>query len=187
MRLVSLAAPAAAGVLLLSACGSSDTSSSSSSAASSSSSSSTSSASQASFTCATGATSASGSTALQPLVQAAQTAYQAKCPGATVTVAGGGSSVGLGNVAHGISDIGNSDVPVSFAKTVDASTVMDHQVAVVTFAVIVNPKTGVTNLTVAQIQQVFSGQVTNWSAVGGANVPVTLIERKPGSLSLIHI
>jgi phosphate transport system substrate-binding protein len=134
-----------------------------------------------SATCATGATSASGSTAIQPLVQAGSTQYQGKCPGSTITVSGGGSSVGLGNVSKGISDIGDSDVPVSFAKSVDASTVMDHQVAVVVFAVIVNPKAGVTNLTVPQIQQVFSGQVTNWSAVGGANVPVTLIERKPGS------
>lgn len=181
MRLVSFAAPAAAAVLLLSACGSSDTSSSSSGAASSTTSSSTSSASQVTFTCATGAISASGSTALQPLAQAAATAYAAKCPGATITVAGGGSSTGLGNVSHGVSDIGNSDVPVSFAKTVDASTVKDNQVAVVQFAVVVNPKAGITNLTVAQIQQVFSGQVTNWSAVGGANVPITLILRKPGS------
>ncbi|HEY6377779.1 MAG TPA: phosphate ABC transporter substrate-binding protein [Candidatus Dormibacteraeota bacterium] len=179
MRLFSLGAPITAGIVLLSACGSSDTSSST--AGGGASSTTPSSAAQATFTCATGSLSASGSTALQPLVQAAVSAYQAKCPGATITVAGGGSSTGLGNVAHGISDIGNSDVPVSFAKTIDASTVTDHQVAVAQFAVIANPKTGVTNLTLAQIQQVFSGQVTNWKAVGGNDVPVTLIERKPGS------
>jgi len=131
--------------------------------------------------CQTGSITASGSTALQPLVSKAATAYQAKCTGATITVSGGGSSVGLSNVSAGVSDIGDSDVPVSNAKTIDASTVTDHQVAIAVFAVIVNPQTGVTALTTQQVQDVFSGKVTNWKDVGGKDVPITLIERKTGS------
>jgi phosphate transport system substrate-binding protein len=176
MRLVSLAAPAAAGVLLLSACGSSDTSSSSSSASSSSSSG----AAAATATCVQGSLSVSGSTALQPLAQNAAAAYMAKCPGATVTVSGGGSSTGLSNVDSGTSDIGMSDVPSCNAKNLK-NQLTDNQVAIVIFAVVVNPKSGVTNLTTAQIQDIFSGKVTNFSAVGGASVPISVIERKPGS------
>jgi len=128
-----------------------------------------------------GSISASGSTALQPLVQRAAEVYRSTCPGAAISVAGGGSSAGLSNVASGTSDIGNSDVPVSNAKGVDASTVLDHQVAIVLFAVAVNDRTGVSNLTTDQTRDLFSGKVTNWSQVGGSDTPVTLIERKSGS------
>jgi phosphate transport system substrate-binding protein len=166
MRLPRLAVPIATCGLLLAACGSSTGSSSSSASTAA---------------CATGSITASGSTALQPLVTQATTSYQAKCPGATITVSGGGSSTGLSNVATGASDIGDSDVPVSNARSIDASTLTDHQVAIVVFAVAVNPQTGVTGLTTQQVRDVFSGRVTNWSQVGGKNVPVSLIERKPGS------
>jgi phosphate transport system substrate-binding protein len=168
------------GVLAMASCGgNSGTASNSSSSTTSSSSSS--SAKVNTYTCATGTATASGSTALLPLAQKAATDYAAKCPGGTITVSGGGSSTGLANVAAGTSDIGNSDVPVTDAPSIDASTVTDHQVAIVAFAIIVNPKTNVTNLTLKQAQDVFSGKVTNWKDVGGADVPVTLIERKPGS------
>ena len=189
MRIRHIAAPAAASALLLLAgCGSDSSSSTSASAAgsgagssSSAPSSSTSSAqAAASYTCVKGTVTASGSTALQPLVQKAATDYQTKCPGSTVTVSGGGSSTGLSNVDSGTSDIGDSDVPSSNAKSLK-NQLTDHQVAVVVFAVVVNPKTNVTALTTQQIQDVFSGKVTNWKSVGGADVPVTLIERKPGS------
>lgn len=173
MQLRILAVPALAGLALV-ACGGTDNNTTSSSTTSGA-------ASASAAACATGTISASGSTALQPLVQQAAQQYEAKCPGSTVTVSGGGSSTGLSNVAGGTSDIGDSDVPVSNAKSVDPSTVKDHQVAIVLFSVIVNPKAGVTNLTTSQVRDIFSGKVTNWSQVGGQNVPVTLIERKPGS------
>lgn len=177
MQLRLLALPALAG-LALAACGSSNNTTSSGGGSTPTASASTSPTPE---PCATGSVTASGSTALQPLVAKAATLYQAKCPGATITVSGGGSSVGLSNVAAGTSDIGDSDVPVSNAKSIDPTTVTDHQVAIVVFGVIVNPGTGVTALTTSQIQDIFSGKVTNWSSVGGKNVPVTLIERKPGS------
>jgi phosphate transport system substrate-binding protein len=175
-----LAAPMLIGVLAMASCGGND----SGTAANSSSSSSSTSASSSkvnTYTCATGTATASGSTALLPLAQKAATDYAAKCPGGTINVSGGGSSTGLANVAAGTSDIGDSDVPVTDAPSIDASSVTDHQVAIVAFAIIVNPKTAVTNLTLKQAQDVFSGKVTNWKDVGGANLPVTLIERKPGS------
>lgn len=178
MRSLHLAAPLAVCALAAAACGSDSSTSSSSGAAQASSSSSSSSS---AYTCAKGTLTASGSTALLPLVQKAATAYEAKCPGATITASGGGSSTGLSNVASGASDIGDSDVPVSFAKGVDKSAVTDHQVAVVLFEVLVNPKAGVSSLTTQQVQDVFSGKVTSWKQVGGADVPITLIERKPGS------
>jgi phosphate transport system substrate-binding protein len=169
------------GVLALASCGGSDSGTASSSSSSSHSASSSTSSGAKAFSCATGTATASGSTALLPLAQKAATDYAAKCPGGTITVSGGGSSTGLANVAAGTSDIGDSDVPVTDARTIDASTVTDHQVAIVVFAVVVNPKTGVQDLTLKQVQDLFAGTVTNWKDVGGKDLPVTLIERKPGS------
>jgi phosphate transport system substrate-binding protein len=174
MQLRILAVPAMAGLALV-ACGGADGSTTSASSGGDASGSAPAAA------CATGTLTASGSTALQPLVQKAAEAYQAKCSGATITVSGGGSSTGLSNVASGVSDIGDSDVPVSNAKAVDPASVKDHQVALVVFAVVTGPGAGVSNLTGAQVRDIFSGKVTNWKAVGGKDVPITLIERKPGS------
>jgi len=176
MQLRLLAIPAIAGLALV-ACGSDNNTSSTTTGNAAA----TATPSPTAAACQTGTITASGSTALQPLVQAAAQAYQTKCTGATITVSGGGSSTGLSNVSSGASDIGDSDVPVSNAKAVDPTTVKDHQVAIVVFSVIVNPKAGVTNLTTAQVRDIFSGKDTNWSQVGGANQAITLVERKPGS------
>jgi phosphate transport system substrate-binding protein len=178
MHLRILAVPAFAGLALV-ACGSSANNSTGTSPTSAPTTAASGSATP--VPCLTGSITASGSTALQPLVQKAAELYQAKCSGATITVSGGGSSTGLSNVASGASDIGDSDVPVSNAKAVDPTTVKDHQVAIAVFAVITNPGAGVTNLTTQQVRDVFSGKISNWKDAGGKDVPVSLIERKPGS------
>lgn len=171
-----------AGGLALTACGGSSGGSSGNATSSSpAGAATTTTASSPTVSCVSGSITASGSTALLPLVQKAAQLYSAKCPGAQITVSGGGSSVGLSNVATGASDIGDSDVPVTDAKNIDPSSVLDHQVAIVVFAVVVNPQTGVTALTTDQVRDIFSGKVTNWKEVGGKDLPVSLIERKTGS------
>ena len=87
-----------------------------------------------SYNCESGTITASGSTALAPLVKAVATSYTGKCSGATITVNLGGSKTGLSNVEAGSVDIGNSDVPASSTQ----SDLVDHQVCVVIFGVIVN-------------------------------------------------
>jgi phosphate transport system substrate-binding protein len=169
------------GLLALAACGSDSSGGAAVNSSSSSSTMSSMSSMSSAVACATGTGTASGSTALLPLTQKAAELYAVKCPGGTVTVSGGGSSTGLANVAAGTSDIGDSDVPVSDAKSIDATALTDHQVALVVFAVIVNPKAGVTDLTLKQTQDIFAGKTTNWKDVGGKDVAITLIERKPGS------
>src|SRR5215472_10168732 len=83
---------------------------------------------------------ASGSTALAPLVKAVAQQYSTKCSGATITVNLGGSKTGLANAEAGSVNIGNSDVPAGPTQT----DLVDHQVAVVIFGVIVNKGVGVT-------------------------------------------
>lgn len=171
---------AAAAVLTMAACGDSTDNSTSSSSSGPASQPPVASSSPVA-TCVPGAVSVDGSSAIKALIQKAADNYQAQCPGATITVAATNSSTGVTKAASGAVDIGDSDIPASLVTGVDSSGLVDHPVAVVLFAVVVNPQAGVTNLTSAQIRDIFSGKDTNWSQVGGANLPISVFERKAGS------
>ncbi len=123
-----------------------------------------------------GSISIAGSTALLPLVKAAAVEYQAKHPNVKIVVAGGGSMTGITQVAQKGVDIGDSDVPAA-----NQPSLVDHQVAVVAFGVVDNPKVNVKALTAAQIRSIFTAKTTNWSQVGGANQQITIINRPRSS------
>lgn len=134
-------------------------------------------------TCVSGSITASGSTALQPLVDAAGKAYVKACPGATIQVQGGGSGTGLTQVLQGAVQIGNSDVTAeSKLQPADAATLVDHQVAVQGWVMVNNPDiTGVTNLTTDQATKIWTGVTTNWKDVGGPDMKIVLILRPASS------
>jgi phosphate transport system substrate-binding protein len=133
--------------------------------------------------CVSGSITTSGSTALQPLVQAAAVQYAKDCPGATITVNGGGSGTGLSQVAQGAVQIGESDVTAeSKLATPDAAKLVDHIVAKQGWIMVTNKDvTGVTNLTTQQATDVWTGKVTNWKDVGGPDMPIVLIFRPQSS------
>ena len=133
--------------------------------------------------CVTGSITTAGSTALQPLIQDAATAYAAACPGATVTVNGGGSGTGLTQVAAGSVNIGASDVlAATKLQAADAAKLVDHVVCRQGWIVVTNPDvTGVTNLTTAQNVAIWTGADTNWNQVGGPDMPIVLIFRPASS------
>ncbi len=133
--------------------------------------------------CATGTITAAGSTALQPLVDAAGKIYAAACPGSTITVNGGGSGTGLTQVSGGSIDIGDSDVTAeSKLATPDAAALIDHMVAKQGWIVVANKDvTGITNLTTAQLVKIWTGVTTNWKDVGGPDLPIVLILRPTSS------
>jgi phosphate transport system substrate-binding protein len=131
------------------------------------------------FVCVQGSITAAGSTALQPLATNVANDYQGRCKGASITVNGGGSGTGLTQVAAGQVQIGNSDV---FANPQQTPGLVDHWVAVVIFAIVLNSQvTGITNLTTAQLQGIYSGKTTNWNEVGGPNLPIVVVTRPASS------
>lgn len=126
-----------------------------------------------------GKISASGSTALLPLLKPAQEEFQNQHEKVTVNVAGGGSFTGMNQVAEGSVDIGNSDV--NLPDEYKDKGLIDHKVVVEPFVFIVDKANKVDNLTKQQVVDILTGKITNWKDVGGADQKITLIHRAKSS------
>ncbi len=57
----------------------------------------------------------------------------------------------------------------------------EHIVAIDSLVMITNPANPIDTLTTAQVRQIYSGEIGNWSAVGGPNLPITVVDRGEGS------
>ena len=134
---------------------------------------------RASIACADGKITALGSTALQPVVDAAAKQFVAACSGATIDVQGGGSGTGLTQVLQGGADIGNSDVAAEKKlKPEEASALVDHIVARQGWLMIASKDVAsVTNLSSQQATDIWTGKITNWKDVGGPDLPIVLVLR----------
>jgi phosphate transport system substrate-binding protein len=124
-----------------------------------------------------------GSTALAPLIQQAAGNVSTNSANSKViiNITPNGSGTGLNDVEQGIVQIGMSDV---FAQerasaTTSYSDLVDNQVAVVPFTLVVSQdiSSQVENLTTQQIKDIYAGNITNWSQVGGPNEPITVVVR----------
>lgn len=126
-----------------------------------------------------GTLSMSGSTSMEKLVKALQETYGERYPDVNVTAEFVGSSAGIEQMLSGAVDIGNSSRNLKDSEL--ESGAVENIVAIDGIAVAVDTENTVENLTREQLIQIYTGEVTNWSELGGADQPIVVIGREAGS------
>ena len=121
-----------------------------------------------------------GGTAHIPVMKEAAKRLMAANPGLRITVAGGGSGVGVKKVGEGLVHIGNTGRPLTDAE-IEAHGLQSLAFAIDGVAVAVHRQNPVADLTKAQVKDIFAGKTTNWKAVGGADARIDLYTRDAAS------
>ncbi len=120
-----------------------------------------------------------GSTSMEKFANSLSEAFMEKYPDVTVTAEFVGSGAGVEAVNSGTADIGNASRNLTDEEK--ANGVVENIVAIDGIAVVVDTANAVEDLTKEQLAQIYSGEVTNWSAVGGSDSPIVVIGREAGS------
>lgn len=120
-----------------------------------------------------------GSTSVQPLSEELAAAFMDANPGISVEVQGGGSGQGIKAIQEKIADFGALSRNVKEEEK--GSVAKEYIIAKDGVAVIVNPESKVDNLTLDQIKKIYTGEIKNWSEVGGENAPIVVVSREEGS------
>ncbi|MEJ2670656.1 MAG: phosphate ABC transporter substrate-binding protein [Deltaproteobacteria bacterium] len=121
-----------------------------------------------------------GGTAHIPVMKDAAEQIMKFNPNIRITVAGGGSGVGVQKVGAGLVDIGDTGRALTKAEIAKYG-LKTFPFAIDGVALAVNPKNPVSALTSRQIQDIFAGKIKNWKAVGGPNEPIHLFTRDEAS------
>ncbi|MGI6730631.1 MAG: phosphate ABC transporter substrate-binding protein PstS family protein [Anaerovoracaceae bacterium] len=120
-----------------------------------------------------------GSTSVQPLSEELAAIFMDENPDVSIQVQGGGSGQGVKSIAEDIADFGALSRNV---KDEEKSSIGNEIViAQDGVAVIVNPESSIEDLSMEQIRQIYTGEITNWSEVGGDDAKIQVVSREEGS------
>ena len=126
-----------------------------------------------------------GSDTLVNIALAWAEAYQQVEPDVTVAVTGGGSGTGIASLINGTVDIANASRAMKDSEIEEAQAngfdPVEHVVAIDALAVIVHPDNPVSELTIQQLADMYTGRITNWQDVGGLDAPIVLLSRETNS------
>jgi len=111
--------------------------------------------------------------------------YQGEHPDIRISVTGGGSGTGIASLVNGTVDIANASRQIKQEEIDQAKSngvePVEHIIARDAIAVIVNPENPVSELTLKQISDIYSGKITNWQEVGGEDRPIVRLSRETNS------
>ena len=111
--------------------------------------------------------------------------YQKLRPEVGIAVTGGGSGTGIAALVNGTVDIANASRQIKAQEVEDARAngiePVQFVIARDAIAVIVHVDNPVDALTIPQLADMFSGKITNWTAVGGEDRPIVLLSRETNS------
>lgn len=122
----------------------------------------------------------SGGTAHIPVMKEAAGLIMQNVAGVRISIAGGGSGVGIKQVGEGLVDIGNSGRRAT-ANEIQKYGLVQHCWALDGVGVIVNKANSVRKLSSSQLQDIFSGKISNWRELGGIDREITIMTRDQAS------
>ncbi len=126
-----------------------------------------------------------GSTTVLPIAQAAAEKYMEAHGDVNISVSGGGSSNGIKAIIDGTTDIANASRFIK-DKEVEAAVAggaypVPFGIALDALLPVVHPSNGVKDLSIEQLRDIYTGKVTNWKEVGGADQPIAVVGRDTSS------
>lgn len=121
----------------------------------------------------------SGSTSVGPLMEKVAKAYEAKNSNVSIEINQVGSSAGIKDTINGVAELGMSSRDLKDEEK--SSGAEGTAIAYDGIAVIVNPANKVTNLTLEQLKDVYTGKITNWKDLGGEDGQIVVVSREDGS------
>ena len=119
-----------------------------------------------------------GSTSMEKIIGYLGEAFMEMNPDVNFTYNPTGSGTGIQAAIDGTCDIGLSSRAL---KDEEKASLTETIVALDGIAIIVNPANPVSDLSVEQIAQIYTGEITNWKDVGGDDLEISLIGREAGS------
>ena len=120
-----------------------------------------------------------GSTSMEKIIGSLGEAFTEMNPDVNFTYNPTGSGTGIQAAIDGTVDLGLASRALKDEEKSNGA--VENIVALDGVAVVVNPENGVTDLTVEQIAQIFTGEITNWSELGGADAEIAVFGRENGS------
>ena len=123
--------------------------------------------------------SVSGSTSMEDVMGKLAEAYENENTDVSIEINAVGSSAGIKDTLNGVAEIGMSSRDL---KDEEASGGAEGTaIAYDGIAVILNPANKVSNLTLAQLKDIYTGKITNWKEVGGSDSTIVVVSREDGS------
>lgn len=111
--------------------------------------------------------------------------YQGDHPDVRISVTGGGSGTGIASLINGTVGIANASRQIKSEEVEQARAngidPVEHIIARDAIAVIVNPENPVSQLTLQQISDIYSGRIANWMEIGGEDRPIVRLSRETNS------
>ncbi len=111
--------------------------------------------------------------------------YNRQHPDIQISVTGGGSGTGLAALINGTAKIANASRQIKpeerAAGEANGISPVEYVVARDAIAIVVHPGNPVDQLTIAQLSDIYRGEITNWREVGGENRPIVLLSRETNS------
>jgi phosphate transport system substrate-binding protein len=131
-----------------------------------------------------------GSDTLVNLALAWAEAYMQLHPAVRISVTGGGSGTGIAAMINGTVDIANASRAMKSEEIAAAEangiTPVEWVVARDAIAVVAHPSNPVDTLTLEQISDIYTGEITRWSQLGGEDRPIVLLSRESNSGTYVY-